>query len=482
MALAFAPDAHAVNWHFQPYVSGSAIYTDNQNQSADDPQDALILTVTPGFSLYSEGRRLRAGMNYGLTGVARFGDNLDNEFYQNLGATGHAELVEDFLFIDATAGISQQLISLTGSRADAAINSSNRTPTGTYSISPYIQHRFGNFAEGMVRYSQSGAIFQDSAVNDINSGTINASLASGTRFNTLSWGLTYSLQNAFVQNSENTSFESYGANLGYELTPHFRLLGTFGYDKNDYTAASGADVSGTYWTGGFGWAPNRRTNIEASIGESYYGQTYGFNFNYRTPNTVWTASYNDGVSDISQQLLNTGLLYVWSCDGGLFYGDAVLPPAGQTNCVIQGTAPIGTVPVGLANGVYLSETLSGGVAWSKGRTSLGLSVFNSRRKYLQLDGEPTDETRGINATYGYSLQPNTSLSAGLGYTKSQVPADLSGGIAQDDDYYTANLGVNHQFDRTLSGSLIFQHIKQDSNIPTDSYDENSITASANLTF
>ena len=483
MALAFAPVAHARNWNFQPYVSGSAIYTDNQNQSATDPQDALILTVTPGFSLYSEGsRRLRVGMNYGVTGVARFGENLDNEFFQNLGATGNAELIEDFLFIDATAGISQQLISLTGSRADTAINSSNRTTTGSYSISPYIKHRFGNFAEGMVGTSLSGALFQDSAFNDINAGAITASLTSGTEFSKLSWGLNYSSQNAIVQNSENTSFESYGANLAYALNRHFRLLGTAGYDKNDYaTAAPGADVSGSYWTAGFGWAPSVRTNIEASFGEMYTGRTYDLNFSYRSHHSVWTASYNDAVSDISQQLLNRQLLYVWSCDGGLSYGDAVLPPPGQTNCVIQGTAPIGTAPVGLANGVYLSKTLQGGVAWSKRRTSLGLSVFDTRRQYLQLEGEPEDETRGINVTYGYNLQPHTTLSAGLGYTNSQSPAALSG-TAEDTDYYTASLGVSHQFDATLSGSLILQHLKQDSNLPANSYDENIITASATMTF
>ncbi len=102
----------------------------------------------------------------------------------------------------------------------------------------------------MVRYSQSGALFQDSAFNDINASTINASLTSGTEFSKLSWGLNYSYQNAIVQNSDNVSFESYGANLGYALTRQFRLLGTVGYDKNDYaTAAPGADVSGSYWTG-----------------------------------------------------------------------------------------------------------------------------------------------------------------------------------------------------------------------------------------
>ena len=483
MAMAFAPAAHAVDWDFQPYVGASAIYTDNQNQSADDPKDALILTATPGFSLISKGsRRVRAGMNYGLTGVARFGDDLDNEFYQNLNAIGNAELMEDFLFIDATASISQQLISLSGSRADAAVNSSNLTTTSTYTISPYIQKRFGNFAEGMARFTQEGAIFDSSEFNNINSSQINASLTSGTRFNTLSWGLTYYWRDAIVQNSENARFESYGANLGYELTNHFRLLGTFGYDNNDYTATPGTEISGTYWTGGFGWAPNRRTDIEASIGYSYFGQTYGFNFNYRTQHTVWTASYTDGVSDISQQLLNTQPTYVWSCDGGLFYGNGVLPPPGQTNCVLQGAAPIGSVPIGLQNGIYLSKSFQGGVAWSEARTSLGLSVFDTRRQYQQIVGLPEDETLGVNLSYGYNLQPHTTLNAYLGYSNFQSPAGLDSVVAQDTNYYTASLGVSHQFGADLSGVLMLRHQTQDSNIPADSYDENSITASANLTF
>jgi uncharacterized protein (PEP-CTERM system associated) len=483
MAMAFGPDAHALEWDFQPYVSGSAIYTDNQNQSENDPKDALILTATPGFSLRSKGsRRVQAGMNYSVTGVARFGDDLDNEIYQNLGARGNAELMEDFLFIDATARISQQLISLSGSQTDTAINSDNRTTTSSYTISPYVQKRFGNFAEGMARFTQSGAIFDSSDFNNINSSRINASLVNGTQFNDLSWGLTYSWRNAIVQNSENVTFESYGANVGYELTRKFRLLGTVGYDKNDYTSASDANVSGTYWTAGFDWAPNVRTNLGASIGESYFGRTYGLNFNYRTRNTVWTASYTEGVTDISQQLLNTDLLYVWSCDGGLFFGDALLPPPGQTSCVLQGAAPIGSVPVGLANGIYLSKSLRGGVAWSRGKSSLGLNVFDTRRQYQQIEGLPEDETRGVNLSYGYRLQPLTTLNARLSYSNFHSPAGLNSVVAEDTDYYTGSLGVSHQFGRDLSSALILRHQRHDSNLPNNSYDENSITASATLTF
>jgi len=483
MALAFGPDAHALDWDFQPYVSGSVIYTDNENQSENDPEDALILTATPGFSLVSKGsRRVRAGMNYGVTGVARFGDNLDNEIYQNLHALGNAELMEDFLFIDATASISQQLISLSGSQTDTAINSSNRTTTSTYTISPYVQKRFGNFARAMARFTQEGAIFDSSEFNNINSSVFTADLTNGTQFNDLSWGLNYYWRDAVVQNSENAKFESYGANLGYEVTRRIRLLGSVGYDSNDYTATPGTAISGSYWTAGLGWAPNNRTNLEASFGESYFGRTYDLSFNYRTHYSVWTASYNDGVSDISQQLLNTQPLYVWSCDGGLFYGDGVLPPPGQTNCVLQGAAPIGSVPIGLQNGIYLSKALLGAVAWSKGKTSLGLNVFDTRRQYQQIAGLPEDETRGINLSYGYTLQPHTTLNAGLYYSNYHSPAGLNSVVAEDTDYYMGSLGVSHQFGADLSGVLILRHQRHDSNLPNNSYDENSITASASLTF
>ena len=483
MVMAFGQNAHALEWDFRPYVNGSAIYTDNQNQSENDPKDALILTATPGFSLVSKGsRRVRAGMNYGVTGVARFGDDLDNEIFQNLSALGNAELMEDLLFIDGTASISQQLISLSGSRAETAVNSDNRTTTSTYSISPYIQKRFGNYADAKVRFTQSGSIFEDNAFNNINSSEIDANLSNGTRFNDLSWGLNYYWRDATISNSENTRFESYGANLGYELTRKFRLLGTVGYDNNEYTAASGTETSGSYWTAGFDWAPNIRTNLGASVGESYFGNTYSFNFNYRTRNTVWTASYNEGVNDISQQLLNTQSLVVWSCDGGLFFGDSVLPPAGQTNCVLQGNAPIGSVPVGLSNGVYLSKSLLGAVAWSRGKTSLGLNVFDTRRQYLQLEGLPDDEIRGVNLSAGYRLNPLTTLNALLGYSNFQSAAGLNSVQAEDTDFYTGSLGVSHQFGVDLSGALTLRHQRQDSNLPASSYDENSITASATLTF
>ena len=479
----FTNPASALDWRLTPTLGASATLTDNVNQSATDSQSSLILGVTPGFTLRSEGsRRVEAAMRYGLTGVVRTGEDQSNDLFNSLAANGRAELIDDFLFIDGSAAVSQELISLLGSPADATVNSSNRATTGSYAISPYIKKRFGTFANAEARYSLTGALFRDDAANNINSSSLSASLNSGSQFNKLFWGLDYFLRDATVQGGQDARFEHVGAILGRDLSSRVRAFGTLGYDSNDYTSAPGASTSGSSWSLGMGWAPNRRTNVEASFGDSFFGRTYSFDFNYRTPFSVWTVSYDDGVSDISQQLLNTQPVTVWNCGGVLFLGDGTLPPTGQSNCIAQGVAPIGTVPIGLANGVYVSKVWRGSAAWSKGRSSMGLNVFDTRRQYQQLVGLPEDSVRGLTVNYGYRLQPRTSLNAGLGFTNTQSPAGLESIAARDDDFYTANVGVSHEFGSRLSGALIYRHQWRDSNNPSADFTENNISATANMTF
>ncbi len=487
MTLTVAPAADAIDWRFEPTLNVSSTYTDNARQRSNDPQDALILTTTPGFKLRSEGsRRVQASLQYGLTGVKRFGDDRSDDLYHNLNAAGKAELVKDFLFIDGSANVSQQLISLLGSPADATTNNSNRANTGIYSISPYIQKRIGTFAQAQVRYTQSGAVFENSVANNINSNSIGAFLNSGTRFNDLSWGLDYQLRDATMRGGQDTQFEHYGVSLGYKLTHYVRVFGTVGHDSNDYIAAPGTETSGGFWTAGLGWSPNRRTSMDASFGDSYYGKTYGFHLDYRTQYSVWTASYDDGISDISQLLLNTQPFTAWNCDQGpvLTSGTFPPPPPNWTNCSLDVTYPAGSVPVGLTSGIFVSKTLRAGGAWSKGKSSLGVNVFYTRRQYQQLAGLPEDERLGVIATYGYRLQPHTTLNANLAYTNTLVPVglDLGTTIDRDDNLYTASIGVTHQFDSRLSGALTLRRQQRDSNDPASNFDENSITASAFMRF
>lgn len=478
-----ANPAAALDWQFTPTLGASAILTDNAHQSATNKQSSLILTATPGFSLqYMGSRRVQAAMIYGLTGVTRTGEGQSDSIFSSLNANGKAELVDNFLFIDGSAVVSQQLISLLGSPADATINDSNNAATLSYAISPYIKEHFGNVADAELRYSATGSVFENNVANDIYSNTLSGRLDSGRELNNLFWGLNFSLRSANTLGGQDTQFNHYGSTLGYKLTRHLQVFGTLGYDSNDYTATPGTEISGRAWTLGMGWAPNRRADIKASFGESYFGRTYSFDFNYRSAHSVWTAKYSDGASDISQQLLNTQPYYAWVCDGGLAFGPITHPPSGQTNCVLQGVAPSGSIPIGLANGVYVSKTFGGAVAWTKGRSSLGLNAFDTRRQYQQLVGLPEDTVLGVAANYAYRLQPLTTLNAGLAFTNTQSPAGLASVVARDDNLYTANVGVNHEFGSKLSGALALHHQRRDSNNPSADFTENNISASVHMEF
>ena len=483
MAMAFAMPAHALDWRLERSVGASASFTDNANQSATDPENALILSVTPSFTLRSQGsRRVQATMQYGLTGVARSGEGDSADLYHNLNAMGKAELIDDFLFIDGSARISQELISLLGSPADAEINDSNRATVGTYSISPYVQQRIGTFANAQGRYTHSGAIFENDVASDATSNAFSASLNSGTRFTDLSWGLNYSIREANNrdENVGDSTFERVTASAGYVLTRKFRVFGSVGQEWNDFLSVTETD--GSSWSVGAGWAPTRRTSLEASVGERFFGNTYSATARHRTRTSNWNLSYVEDVSDISQFLGTTGTMYDYQClvDGEIqIFEDwpFSFPPA-PTNCVSFNAKP--GLLFDLRNGVFVAKTLRAGVSWGKGKLNYSLSAFDTRRDYQLLDRE--DRSRGVTGAVNYRYAPKTNVIGSVGLTRNEVPAALSSTTDREDDLLTLSLGINHQFATDLSGALTFRHIQRDSNVADADYEENRLMASVNMRF
>lgn len=474
MALAVVPAAHAVDWRFEPTLTASAIYTDNVNQRDSNPEDALILSATPGFFLRSQGsRRVQASLQYGLTGVARFGGDDDNDLFHNLNAVGKAELVEDFLFIDGSARISQELISLQGSTADASVNNRNRATVGTYSISPYLQKRFGTFADAQARYTASGAIFENDVASNSASNTFSAGLSSGTRFNDFSWGLNYSIRKSEHRDALDTTFESASATAGYALSRKFRVFGTVGEDRNDYLSATETD--GAFYSAGFGWSPSRRTSLEASAGERYFGKTYALSARHRTRLSNWNVSYTEGVSDLAQFLPRSGTLYDYQCPGP--DGSLVLvtdwpfsiPPA--PDCIAFGGTP--GVLFDLRNGVFISKMLRAGVSWGIRRVTYSLNYIDSRRMYVVDNSE--DRSQSLLASAAYRMTPRTTFNSNIILMQTQTPNSLAL-TAREDDILSFSLGLDHRFAEDLSGSLSFRHTQRDSDAVNSDYDENRLTA------
>lgn len=497
IAMAFSPGATATDWRLTPNVGAAITLSDNVNQSSTDPESALILNVTPGFSLRSEGsRRIKASLTYSLSAVTRIGEDTSSDLHHYLGGIGNAELVEDFLFVDGVASISQELISLFGSSADAATNDANRVAVGTYSISPYLKKRLGTFAVAEARYTNSGSIFGQNAASDTSTNAFTTSLNSGTRFDDFSWGLNYSLRKAEYDGATpNSTFERATVSLGYALSRKFRVFGTYGEESNEFLSAS--NVDGSFYSVGAAWSPTRRTSLEGSIGERYFGRTYSFSGRHQTRASNWRVRYSEDVSDISQQLVVFSSRIFWVCDGRLFETQDFTPPqstcAGPLNSaqVAMGLNRLG-VPVAdlmakglfnlaVQNGIYILKSLTADVSWTKGRLGLGFSVYDIRRLY-QIAADAEDRTQGVTGTIDYRLTPRTSAYTSLSLAQNSASAGLAGASAREDDVVTLSLGMSHRFGKDFSGALIFRHMQRDSNIVNSDYSENSLTASANLSF
>jgi uncharacterized protein (PEP-CTERM system associated) len=476
IALGYASASHAIDWRFEPTLSASTTYTDNVNQSATDPDNALIVSATPGFTLRSEGsRRVQASLQYGATGVTRFGGDDSKDLYHNLNAVGKAELVEDFLFVDGTARISQELISLLGSPADAEINDANRAMVGTYSISPYVQKRLGTLAYAQARYTKSGAIFENDVASDSNSNAFTASLSSGTRFDDVTWSLDYSIRETDYRNSADTTFERVSATLGYALSRKFRVFGSVGEDSNEYLSVF--DIDGSFYRVGFGWAPTRRTSFEASAGESYFGPTFGLSASHTTRQSRWELRYSEDVSDISRLLIDPDSIRdIYRCPAGAL-------PLTEDEAIALGCVRVGSsFRTSLANNVFIAKLLTAGVSWGLGaRTTMSFRLSDLTREF-QTATQGEDRVRIASGIVNYRLTPRTSAHGGLSLTRNTLDSTAAGGAAREDDIMSLDLGLNHRFTEQFNSALTYRHTERDSNAANADYDENRITASVHMRF
>jgi uncharacterized protein (PEP-CTERM system associated) len=482
--------ANAVDWLFDAGVGGSATYTDNVNQSPSNTEDSLILTVTPNFTLRTEGsRRLNATIQYGLTGVARFGGRDDTDLFHNLNAAGKAELVEDFFFVDASARVSQELISLSGSPADATINPDNRATTGSFSLSPYVQRRLGSFADFQARYTIAGSLFEDNVASDLLTNAFNTSLTSGTRFDDLSWGLSYDYRDVSARDTavfdNSYTYDRLNLSLGYALTRKFRLIGNVGKERVRYDAASAEDIDDTVWNAGFSWTPSRRTSLQATAGERFFGSTYDVSASYRARASTFRVSYTEDVSDISQATLREGTIYLFLCPGPnpgdppvFVESPFLISPA--PGCILLGSQA-GLVP-SIADGLYVAKTFRAGVNWGVKKVTYSVNAFDIRRSFL-LQNNAEDRSQGIDVGANYRFDPRTSMFSRLSLEWIEDPATLSSlPVDREDELLRFTLGVNRQFGRDLTGALTYRYTRRDSNDPLAEYTENNLTASANLSF
>lgn len=501
--LLLSPCSDAAEWQIIPRMSLIETYSDNVRLgtvSSASGKDDFITQLNPGMSVNGLGPRFNLRMDYTMNNLFYAKNSNLTRTRHQLNAIGTAELIEDLFFVDGRATMAQQNLSLTGPQSLDNVNvTGNRADVRTYSISPYLRHRFKDFATAEARYSLSQVTSNANALSNSQGTGYLFGLNSGSAFRTLGWGFNYSNQTVhFDRSNRDAEFERYIATLRYRLTPQFGLITTGGYEKNSFLSIRGSPSSPT-WTVGFLWTPTERTSIAISGGQRFFGDTYSALATHRTRLTAWEASYDEGLTTFNQQAQAGSMLTM----GGSLSQLLTAQNPGLSPDVIQqntgailglGTSGAFANPSNfLSNRLFLQKRFQASVAMNGTRNTLVFRLFNMTRRAFSPEsvdvglGNAADlallnHTRqsGGNGLWSYRISQLTSANLNFGFTRfSYLGAD------RQDDMMLFSGGLMRRIPEILPnlvGTLQLRHNRRTSSQAGANYHENAAIASLSMTF
>ncbi|MDP1639276.1 MAG: TIGR03016 family PEP-CTERM system-associated outer membrane protein [Candidatus Nitrotoga sp.] len=485
----------AADWKVTPRLNLMETYTDNVTLATrGNERSDFITQINPGLSLIGTGARLKVNVNYTMQNLFYANESNSNRTVHQLRAGEKAELIKNFLFLDSSANISQQNISLLGPLATNNENiTNNRTTIKTYSISPYIRHNFSNFASTQARYTHNAVYTGIGGLSSSQSDSILLTLASGSAFRTLGWGLNYNKQKIDGL-GPSVANERYMGNLRYRVSSKFSLTGTSGYEKFGYASAIGLSA-GSFWTTGFIWTPSERTNITANAGKRFFGNTYTLMAKHRTRRSAWSLNYNQNITTTRDQFVIPATVDTANFLDQLWASNIPDPVMRQQtiDAFIRDNGLSASIfdPINvLTNQFFLQKRLQGSVALSGARSTLVFSIFHMLRE-AQTQGDANSALFGVNnftlnndtkqiggnALWSWKISPRTNANIGAIYIKSNILA-----TGQEDETKTFRVGLTRQIQPKLNGAVNFRHTERTSNQIGSEYRENAIVASLLMSF
>lgn len=416
-----AMPATAGDWTLSNSISLQTVFTDNV-ALREDADTGVILDVAPRLDLVGKGGRVSGNLAYAPAVYARFGGDTDDQGINHfLNAAFAAELVRDTLFLDtkASAGLTTVDAS-TNLGPDARDYRDESSQVYTFSISPYSQHRFGSQASLLARLTadrvgNSGG----GAGGSIDSTGLGAELrlSSGARFARLPWSISATRrENRYDDRTDQR--DAINGSLGYRINRLWRVDGSVGYESNDVVTQR-QDTDGLVYSGTVFWTPTPRTNVQAQVGQRYFGTFWNVQADHRSRRTSIGFSMSRDVSNTRSLVIDEAFLQDLA-DAGI-----ILPP--------------GIVPVTLRNEDFLTDRASLDLKVTGRRTNIGLVLSWDDRTY-ELSG---DDEQVARATLSASRRITPQLSATLRTTYR----DVQNSATNDSEYIDYGLGLSRRLGR-----------------------------------
>ena len=277
-------------------------------------------------------------------------------------------------------------------------------------------------------------------------------------------------------------FNSYGAGLTYRQAENRYLSITA--NKSDSNLEGDDDE--TFIGIDMQWALSTRTQIAATYGRRFYGESASAKIGYNSKYLRTSFSYSEDVTNTSRLLANPENLGVFVCPTSItsiadcFQPDSLsyTPNAGEQ--LVQLTAQ----NIEFDDNIILRKSSNFQAGYDFSRVTLAFSWRYSEDDYL--DEDRLRRTYSFGTNLAYKIGSYTNLTSSINY------ANITGLGAEEtfrgeSDNWNASIGLEREFGRRLKASIDARYLEQEGDLSAggqfgNSYTDRRISASITYTY
>lgn len=292
-------------------------WTDNVYTTAKNTKSDEFATLDPTLSVTAKTKRVDLGLNYGAQYDRYYSQTRMDKLSHNGTATLTGTVVDQQLFFDTRASISEQAANPTApSAAGTRTTAANSVQVTTYQAGPRLQERLGDWGTALVSASHAQTLTENASplANTANTPQVSATSAttlngiggsrtehgrlelnSGQNFEQLLWNY-FSDFSLTKQAGGALNKQTHQLGSEYRLNTAWGLVATVGEDVNHGQQVS-SQSGGVFYNGGLHWTPSPDTNVKATIGKRYGGNNVSALVEHKLgPRTTFRLSQDTSVT------------------------------------------------------------------------------------------------------------------------------------------------------------------------------------------
>ncbi len=450
------------DWLRSDAITAAATAVDRTGNQA---QSGLVLQLTPQFGLTGRSGRSKADVNYRLTMSLGLGSTDPRPLAHNLVALGEVEVVEDFFFLGANAGARLGgRSSFAGPVDEINFNADGGRQSFSVGLTPRFLAHLNRYVDLVSNNAINYVTFSEDSAGgngDSRFARLNFGARSGRYFGPWSW-LADMSQSKTKYDTRDDKRTLARLAVRYPINPHFLLRGGIGYEDNDVQTTRSV-TSGSTWDAGMLWKANPRTNVDATFGSRYYGDTWSVFVRHRTRRSQLALGTSRDVDNRRTEELVDSNLFLVDDDGFI-----VTDP--NTGDPIEAVFP----DLQETDEDFINTRIRGILRLTGRRTTVAVTGEVSNRDY---EVSQTDED-------AYKLSVDASRLIGSDFFAT-AGGDFENTERQDgvdSTTYTIRFSLSRQIARKTSVALNLLHRDRNSSFSSADYTENRIGVSVTSSF